>query len=80
MEEHVTLKLETYEYFKGLERHKQSKTLAELLRPVMVKKPSFDPKSLQFYYTNPKTISKEKLENLIKEVFGMSEDTTLEWE
>ncbi|WP_185543634.1 hypothetical protein [Listeria innocua] len=77
MDEYVKIKLETYEYFKELEKNKQSKMLAELLGPAITTENLYSGSNVYASFTK---VNQAKIEKIIKEVFCISKDDEIVWE
>ncbi|KAA9534118.1 hypothetical protein [Listeria monocytogenes] len=76
-EEYVKLKLDTYEYFREMEKMKHLKDWRELLDEIsdMIRVYGTATTHITSLY-----VSKEKLENIIKEVYSMSDGNSIIWE
>lgn len=76
-EEYVKLKLATYEYFREMEKMKHLKDWRELLDEVTNMFHVYGSATSHITAVN---VSKEKLENIIKEVYSMSDINSIIWE
>lgn len=76
-EEYVKLKIATYEYFREMEKMKHLKDWRELLDEITDLFHIYGSARITATSVN---VSKEKLENIIKEVYSMSDSNAIIWE
>lgn len=76
-EEYVKIKLATYEYFREMEKMKHLKDWRGLLDEISNMFHVYGSATSHITAVN---VSKEKLENIIKEVYSMSDSNAIIWE